>query len=188
MAYRVDDQTQLGLDDYQALPENDLYLDEVSGGYLVREPTPGDAHARLVTLLSYRLMQYVDQHPGCGRVYTEGGFVLAEKPLTLRRPDVAFVRAERVPRGYVPHIFRGAPDLAIEVVSPSNRAGQLLHKISDFLDTGTLVVWVIDPSKETVIIHDQSGMPRVLRPPERLDGGEILPDLSLDIAGLFADY
>ncbi|MGQ0815171.1 MAG: Uma2 family endonuclease [Gemmatimonadota bacterium] len=187
MAYRIDDRKQFTLEEYEALPDDDLYFDEVSRGYLVREPRPGSAHGRMVTLISHRLMQYVEQHPGCGRVYTEAGFVLSEKPLTVRGPDVAFVRAERVPP-LAPGIFRGAPDLAIEVVSPSNRAGEILRKVSEFLEAGTPAVWVIDPGKETVVVHDQSGMPRVLRPPERLGAEEILPGLSWNIPALFADY
>ncbi|HUF51072.1 MAG TPA: Uma2 family endonuclease [Longimicrobiales bacterium] len=188
MAYRITDDRVLTVEQYEALPDDDRYFDEVSRGYLVREPKPGDAHGRLVTLVSYRLMQYVEQHPGHGRVYTEAGFVLVEQPLTVRGPDVAFVRAERVPSGYSPGMFRGAPDLAIEIVSPGNRPGELLHKISEFLEAGTAIVWVIDPAQETAVVHDQSGMPRVLRSGDRLDGGALLPGLSWDLDRLFADY
>jgi len=179
---------QLTLEEFEALPEDDRYVEEVSRGYLIREPPPGDAHGRLVTLISHRLMQYVDQHRACGTVYTEAGFVLALSPLTVRQPDVAFVRAARVPRGYSPGIFRGPPDLAVEIVSPSNRAGDLLHKVSEFLEAGTHLVWVIDPARETVVVHDQCGRPRVLRAPERLECRELMPGLSLDIAALFTDY
>lgn len=188
MAHRIDEQTQLTLEEYEALPDDDLYFDEVSRGYLVREPRPGSAHGRMVARLTYRLQQYVEQQPELGQIYAEAGFVLADKPLTVRGPDVAFVRAERAQYGYVPGIFRGAPDLAIEVVSPSNRAGELLHKVSEFLEAGTPIVWVIDPAREIVVVHDQSGTPRVLRAPERLDAEAVLPGFSLDIAQLFADY
>jgi Uma2 family endonuclease len=188
MAHGMNEPSQLTLEEYEALPDDDAYFDEVSRGYLVREPRPGSAHGRLVTLLSHRLMQYVDQHPGCGRIYTEAGFVLAQKPLTVRGPDVAFVRAERAHHGYVPQIFRGAPDIAIEVLSPGNRAGEILNKVSEFLDAGTAVVWVVDPARETVVVHDQTGMPRVLRAPERLACEELLPGFELDVAALFADY
>lgn len=188
MAYRMAPETQLTLEQYEALPEDDLYFDEVSRGYLVREPRPGSAHGRMVTLVSYRLMQYVERHPEAGRIYTEAGFILAEKPLTVRGPDVAFVRADRVPPGHPVGMFRGAPDLAVEVVSPSNRAGELLHKVSEFLDAGTTVVWVVDPARQTVVVHDQSGATLVLRAPAQLQAGEILPGFVLDVAALFADY
>ena len=133
-------------------------------------------------------MQYVDQHRACGTVYTEACFVLALSPLTVRQPDVAFVRTGRAPRGYSPGIFRGPPDLAIEIVSPSNRASDLLHKVSEFLEAGTQLVWVVDPARETVVVHDQSGTPRVLRSPVRLECAELLPGLSLDIGAIFTDY
>lgn len=188
MATRISEHTPLTLAEYEALPDDDLYFDEVSRGYLVREPRPGSAHGRMVVRLTYRLQQYVEQRPEVGQVYAEAGFVLAEQPLTVRGPDVAFVSAERAQHGYVPGIFHGAPDLAIEVVSPSNRAGELLHKVSEFLEAGTTVVWVIDPATEIVIVHDQSGTPRVLRTPERLEAEQLLPGFSLDLATLFAEY
>ena len=73
-------------------------------------------------------------------------------------------------------------------MSPNNRAGDLLHKVSEFLEAGTHLVWVIDPARETVVVHDQSGMPRVLRAPERLECRQLMPGLSLDVGALFTDY
>jgi Uma2 family endonuclease len=67
MAHRIDGQTQLTLEEYEALPDDDLYFDEVSRGYLVREPRPGSAHGRMVTRVAYRLQQYVEQHPNLAR-------------------------------------------------------------------------------------------------------------------------
>lgn len=188
MAHRIDSQRHVTLAQYQALPDDDRFLDEVSRGLLLREPAPGDAHARLVTLLAHRLMQHLEEHPGGGRVYSEGGFILNDEPLTVRRPDVAFVRAERVPRGYEPGIFHGAPDLAIEVVSSGNRAGDLLRKVSELLEAGSSAVWVVDPARENVVIHDQSGTPRVLRAPERVTGADVLPGFALELDALFRDY
>src|SRR5688500_18717744 len=105
MAYRVEEPHPLTLAEYEALPDDDCYRDEVSRGYLVREPRPGDAHGRLSALISFWLIQYLEQHPGRGAVYTDAGFVLCDNPLTVRGPDVAFVRAERVPHGYSPGLF-----------------------------------------------------------------------------------
>lgn len=175
------------IEEFETLPETEG-IEELSCGFIVREPPPSDFHARLVTLVSHILMKYVDQHPGCGKVYSEGGFVLSESPATMRQPDIAFVRMDRVPPGYKTKAFRGAPDLAIEIQSPSNRAGDTLRKISEFLDAGTPTVWVIDPATETVVIHDQSGIPQILSSHDRLEGGEILPGLSIDLAALFANY
>lgn len=188
MAYRADEPKQLTLAEYEKLPEHDGGFDEVSRGYLIREPAPGNAHARLVTLIAHRLMQYLEQHQGCGRVYSEGGAILAEKPLTLRRPDIAFVREERVPPRESLAIFRGAPDLAIEVLSPSNRPAQILTKVAEFLEASTPVVWVIDPRRKLAVVHDQSGTPRVMNPPAHLEFEEMLPGFSLDLAALFAEY
>ena len=188
MMTRADTSGPVSLEEFETLPEEDGYFVEVSRGHLVREPAPGDAHGRLVVLVAYRLMQYIDQHPRSGTVYAEAGFVLALNPLTVRQPDVAFVRPGRAPGGYSPGIFRGPPDLAVEIVSPSNRPGELLRKVSELLEAGTALVWVIDPASETVVVHDRSGTPRVQRAPERLDGGQLLPGFSIDLGALFADY
>ena len=175
------------IEEFEALPETEG-IEELSRGFIVREPPPSDFHARLVTLVSYTLMKYVEEHPGCGKVYSEGGFVLSESPATMRQPDVAFVHLSRVPAGYSPRAFRGAPDLAIEILSPSNRPGDVLRKISEFLDAGTPVIWAIDPATETVVVHDQSGIPQIHSRHDRLSGGDILPGLSIDLDALFANY
>lgn len=92
MAHRVDDPTPVTLAQYEALADDDLYIDEVSCGRLVREPAPGDAHGRLVALLSHRLMQYVEGQPGAGRIYTEAGFILADLPFSPRLSSPAPTR------------------------------------------------------------------------------------------------
>jgi Uma2 family endonuclease len=188
MAYRAHTSRQLTLSEYLALPDDDAWLDEVSHGYLIREPAPGNAHARLVSLITYRLMQYEEQHPGCGRVYAEGGVILADDPLTVRRPDVAFVRQSRVPPRESQSIFRGAPDLAIEVLSPSNRPSEILTKVAEFLEAGTPAVWVIDSARKLATVHDNASTTRVLAPPAQLQLDELLPGFSLYLSTLFSDY
>lgn len=176
------DQHLLTLEEYEALPEDDLYIDEVSRGRLVREPRPASVHGLVVARLAQHLSNYIDAHPGVGRVWAESGFVLAETPLTLRGPDVAFVRADRSPpqSGF----FRGAPDIAIEVVSPSNSAADLQLKVMEFLEAGTKLVWVIYPETGTVIEHHSSSEIRVLRSSDVLTT-PLLPGFSLLISAVF---
>lgn len=175
----------LTLPEYEALPQDDRYFEEVSRGRLVREPRPGQQHGRTVAIIVHAIMKYVDEHPGCGVVYTESGFVLDEHPLVLRGPDVAFVRATRVPTERPRSFFHGPPDLAIEVVSPGNTIAALQEKVGEFLDAGALVVWVVDPEARSVVVHEPGRNPRVLHEDEQLEGGTLLPGLRWDIHALF---
>ena len=89
-----------------------------------------------------------------GVVLVECGFVLSEDPSTVRIPDVSFVAranmpGDRLPSGY----FRGGPDLAVEVVSPHDKARELAKKIADYLAAGTPQVWVVEPNTRTVAVY-----------------------------------
>ena len=173
------------LDEYEQLPNDERYFDEVSRGRLIREPRPAPRHGRIASLIAHKLMQYVDEHPGCGAVYAESGFILHEKPLTLRGPDVSFVRASRLALEPERGFFAGPPDLAIEVLSPSNTVSAMLEKIGEFLEAGTHVVWLVDPKARSVVIHGPDAPPRVKRGEETLDCPELLPGLAWPVASLF---
>lgn len=119
------------------------------------------------------------------------GFVLARKPDTVRSPDASFVRKERLPAAgdehAQSHYLELAPDLAVEVVSPSNRAGELTARVLDFLDAGTQLVWVVEPRLRMVTAWTPDRTARILRDGEVLDGGDVLPGFTLPLAELFAD-
>jgi Uma2 family endonuclease len=172
------------LQEYEALPRDDLYIDEVSRGVLVREPRPGQQHGEIVAELTYLLRAYLETHP-VGRIITEGGFLLTAAPLTLRGPDVAFIRAERLAAEKNPRFFRGAPDLAIEVVSPSNRGGELLQKIGELLDAGTQIAWVVYPATHTVAEHTAAGDVRVWHADDVLTAPDLLPGFELRVGRIF---
>lgn len=172
------------LAEYEALPADDAYIDEVSRGVLVREPRPGQQHGEIVAELTYLLRACLETHP-VGRIVTEGGFLLSTAPLTLRGPDIAFLRAERVPAEKNPRFFRGAPDLVIEVVSPSNRGGELLQKIGEFLDAGTQIAWIVYPATQTVAQHTAAGEVRVFHANDVLTVPQLLPEFELSVARIF---
>lgn len=81
--------------------------------------------------------------------------------------------------------FEGTPDLAIEVLSPSNGPGEILQKVAKFLEAGTAVVWVVDPRSRSVVIHRQAMVPEIAGEADRLDAEEILPGFSLDVTYIF---
>lgn len=151
---------------------------------LVREPRPGIQHGEIVATLTYLLLSYIDQHP-VGRVVTEAGFLLSRNPLTLRGPDVAFIRAERVPAEKNKSFFDGAPDLAIEVVSPSNRGSELLQKVGEFLSAGSQFVWVVYPRTRTVAEYTQDGEVRIFGPDDVLGAPTLLPGFELPVSRIF---
>src|SRR3954464_15362773 len=117
----------------------------VRGRLIVREPA-GYRHGAVAMNLAVRLFQHVDL-TGAGQLLAaETGFTLSRNPDTVRAPDIAFVRRDRVPvetQGF-PEM---APDLAVEVLSPDDRPGETLAKVGDWLDAGAQLVWVIDPER-----------------------------------------
>jgi Uma2 family endonuclease len=165
---------------------NDGLRYELLRGMLVSEPVSGRIHGRTVARISKLLSVFVDPRR-LGVVYTgDTGFVLARQPDTVRGPDVAFLSAERErqtadARPYVP----GAPDLAVEVVSPSDGTREVLGKVSDYLAAGSRVVWVVDPVREEVSVFRSPFAPHVLAGTDVLNGDDVLPGFSVTIAEIF---
>ena len=101
-------------------------------------------------------------------------------------PDVAFVRTERLRpwrnrRGFLPI----APDLAVEVISPSETAKHIADKIAAYLEAGTALLWVVRSIPQTVTVYEPGHDPRVLGIGDILDGGTVLPGFSLPVAAIF---
>jgi Uma2 family endonuclease len=168
-------------DEYLRTPD-DGYRHELQAGLLIAEPQPFPRHAQIQARLAHILSEFVEKH-GLGVVLTEGGFLLSRNPDTVRGPDVAFVRSDRFDaaeagRAY----FRGAPDLAVEILSPSNRPGDIHAKVADYLAAGATLVWIIDPMHEVVDVYRSLLSPRRLPADGVLDGEDVLPGLAVSIA------
>lgn len=143
----------------------------------------GAASARIVSELESHV-----RAGGLGIVLVECGFVLSEDRSTVRIPDVSFVARTQMPGDGLPSgYFRGGPDLAVEVVSPSDKASDLAVKIADYLAAGTQQVWVVEPNTRTVAVYRPGGAARVYGADDTLDGGDLLPGLALPVGDLF-DY
>ncbi|HEY6322017.1 MAG TPA: Uma2 family endonuclease [Thermoanaerobaculia bacterium] len=185
--------TLLTVDDLLRLPEPDL-PHELRRGVL-RLVTPAiSAHGAVSARLLGALAQHVYTHD-LGALFTaEAGFLLERDPDTLLCPDVAFVSRERLPAGGLePRFLELAPDLAVEVLTPSSRPGEVRTKVADYLRLGVRAVWVVDPARRTVRIHSRlARMARrtsavLLAEDDMLDGGEVVPGFRCRIAELFAD-
>jgi Uma2 family endonuclease len=175
----------LTIEEFARLPEEDPYRHELIGGRLLREPRPGAQHGALVVELAAALLDFT-RRQGIGRVVVDTGFVLFEEPPTVRGPDVAFVSSARIPPEGLPGGFiRGAPDLAIEVVSPSNSLAGMQAKIADYLRAGSLSVWIVEPVTRTITTYHPDGSVRLLRDTEELLAGGILPGFRIRAVDLF---
>jgi Uma2 family endonuclease len=159
---------------------------ELIGGELVMMSPAGFDHGRFASRIVAALENYVSGR-SLGIVTTaEAGFQLAHDPDTVRAPDVAFVRADRVPAGGVKGYFQGAPDLAVEVVSPSDRPDGVAAKGQDWLQAGCAAVWIVNPHDRTVCIRQRGEREVILSANDMLGGGNILPGFSMPVAKIFA--
>lgn len=163
----------------------------VRGRVVVCEP-PGWEHGevtvRVAVALNAHLAEEQRRHgwrTARGRLAAgDPGFTLFRSPDTVRAPDVAYVSRERhaapLPRGF-PEL---APDLAVEVRSPADRAGEVQAKVADWLGAGCLLVWVIDPARETVTVYRADGTVSVFGANDTLEGEDVLPGFACEVGAL----
>jgi Uma2 family endonuclease len=118
-------------------------------------------------------------------VTAEAGFLIENNPDTVRVPDVAFIRAERMPSEGVPKFFPGAPDLAVEVLSPSERPADISAKVQEWLRAGCLLVWLVDPQTRTVTAHRPGAEMKTFAETEILDCPDLLPGFSVPVVEIF---
>lgn len=158
--------------------------DELSRGMLVREPVPGARHARVAGRLYEALAAHVASTGG-GESFVDCGFLLHEEPPTLRLPDVAWISPERLPEDVPVGPWRIAPDLAVEVVSPTNRVGDMRARVLDYLEAGTRHVWVIDPETRSALVYRSRIDIRLLAGDDDLAAEDLLPGFRLHLPTLF---
>ena len=160
------------------------YYELVRGVPRVSEP-PGGVHGVIAGRIMTRLGSHVERL-GLGTVMVEAGYVLQRAPDTVRGPDVSFVSLARLPPERIPEQFiPGAPDLAVEVLSPSSRWSEVEEKLADYFTAGARLVWVVDPEERRVIVRYPDRPPKVVAAGESLDGEDVVPGFALAIAELF---
>ncbi|MEX0891021.1 MAG: Uma2 family endonuclease [Gemmatimonadota bacterium] len=175
----------LTLEEYLQLPEEDWPFSELVQGRLVREPPPGYVHGKLQSAILAALSAHIGQAELPLACVGPMGFVLERNPDTVRGPDVAVVPRPPtlLPSGFI----EGSPLLAVEIVSPSNRAAEIQAKVQDYLGAGAKIVWVVQPRTQEITVHRPAAEPVFLRRGDTLDGGEVLPGLRLAVAELFEE-
>lgn len=162
---------------------------ELVRGMLVMMSPAGFEHGVITQRIAAFLHGYVAGRRLGVVTAAETGFLLARAPDTVRAADVAFVAESRLPRGRTVGFFEGAPDLAVEVVSPSELRDDAARtratdKIAGWLAAGCLEVWSVDPGSRTVTVHTASRGSRLLSEAETFVSAAV-PGLAVTIADLF---
>lgn len=169
----------------QLLHAPELGRCELVQGELIMMSPAGSRHGAIAARMAHLLLDFVETRALGVVLGAETGFKIASDPDTVRAPDAAFVRADRVGETLPQGFFPGAPDLAVEVLSPDDRASEVLAKVEDWLAAGCLAVWVVDPKTRTVAVYRADGQGVILKATDTLSGGDILPGLELPVASVF---
>ena len=157
-------------------------------GEVLELTPPGWRHGLIQARIAHLVRDFVQESATGQFVTTECGFKLTIDPDTVRAPDIAMVSAARAAgfeeeAGYL----QLAPDLAVEVVSPSDSFTDVEAKARMWLEHGTRAVWVVDPDSRRVLIYEPGRDRRDLSEEGTLDGGEVLPGFSAPVPRLFED-
>ena len=177
--------TLMTADELWELPSKDHRYELVRGELRTRAPA-GFEHGNIGSGLLVSLRQHVNSR-GLGRVVGAAtGFVLSRDPDVVRSPDVAFVARARVPVEPVVKFFPGAPDLAVEVLSPTDTFDEIEEKIEDYFSAGTRLVWVVNPRSKSVSVYRPAVAFEVLRGDQKLTGLDVVEGFECRVADLFA--
>jgi Uma2 family endonuclease len=159
---------------------------ELINGEVVKMPPAGGSHGFTAHKTSLRLGNYVERND-LGYVFAaETGFFLRRNPDTVRAPDVAFIRKDRLRQDELPTGFvETTPDLVVEVVSPNDRAADVQSKAAEWLQAGARLVWVLYPSTRSIMIYHSPKDVRMLSGDDILDGKPVFDDFEVPVRELF---
>jgi Uma2 family endonuclease len=159
---------------------------ELVQGELRTRPLNSAGHGIVAMRASVPVGRYVAEHD-LGLSFGAGtGFLIAQNPDTVLAPDFAFVRRDHIPptgipRGYWP----GPPDLAVEVVSPTDTLFDVEEKVDEWLAAGVAMVWVVNPKRKTVTVYRSPTSSTILTVNDELDGQDVVPGFRCRVSELF---
>ncbi len=168
-----------------AMPRDGRRRELIRGALYTMTPA-GFEHGRIAAALQWRLAAFISQNNLGVTLTAETGFLLSTNPDTVRAPDIAFVRRERLKavkeqRGY----FSGAPDLAVEIVSPYDSYSRVVAMARMWLDYGCQQVWIVEPESQQIAVHRIDGTTEVFRADQTLLAADLFPDWQLAVADIF---
>ena len=173
-------------DELFRMPDDGFHRYKLVKGRLLTMSPAGGLHGLVSSRLHAAVFAHVDEHRLGVVVSADTGFKLESDPDTVRAPDVAFVTRERIPPDGIPEAFwQCAPDLAVDVLSPSDRRSDVNEKIAQYVRLGVKVVWFVEPSPRRVTVFRPDRPAQVLREANTLEGGELLPGFRYPLSRLF---
>ena len=183
---RAPQQRLLTADDLAKQPDNGTRYELVKG-VLQKMPPAGFEHGIRAAEIGSKLNVYVKTHKlgyVCG---AETGFKIAQNPDTVRAPDAAFVSQASIERqGIVSGYWEGAPDLAVEVISPGDTYAEVAEKVEEWLTAGCRMVWGINPRRETIEVYRPNADFTILRGTDTLDGDDVVEGFQCQVQDIFA--
>ncbi len=181
--YTADDVWEIA---HQAENENTHF--ELIDGKLFEMSPPGYIHGRLAVKIARYMDIYVEEHD-LGTVTVETGYHPPDNRLTLLSPDVAFLSSAKMPRPLPDKYIPLMPDLAVEILSPTDTLKQVRRKAAVYLHYGTQLVWIVLPTEKGVDVCRAVDGSRLdiefVGSEGSLSGEQILPGFELDLADLF---
>lgn len=172
-------------DELLRLPRGRFRYALVRGELKVMSPA-GSEHGAIIVNLTLPLAQHVKADQ-LGIVFgAETGFIIEEDPDTVLAPDIAFIARERIPSTGIPKKYwAGAPDLAVEVLSPSDTAYEVDEKVAKWLSAGARMVWTVNPKRKSVTIKRSHTESRIIFENDELDGEDVVPGFRCSVAEIF---
>lgn len=172
-------------DELFVMPHDGFRYELVKGELRQMSPA-GSEHGAIIVKITVRLGYHVESNNLGVCFGAETGFKLASDPDTVRAPDVAFVRRGRIPTDGIPKKFwPGAPDLAVEVLSPGDTFEEVDDKVEEWLTSGASAVWVVNPKRRSVSIYRSMTDVTRLSEADELDGGEVVPGFRCKVSEIF---
>ena len=174
-------------DELVAMPDDGCVYELIKGELIKVSPPPGHEHGLVAMNIAGPLFEYV-KTKNLGNVYAaETGYLLEEDPDTVRGADVSFVSRERVENAKpVKGYWKGAPDFAVEVISPSDTVGRIEGKVAEWLESGVRMLWVVSPKMRNVTAYRSLNEVVVLTEKDTLDGGDVVPGFQISVAEILA--
>jgi Uma2 family endonuclease len=173
------------VEEFERMPSDERY--ELVEGRLVPMSPVNVEHGSIVGQVGYLLKHFLKSH-SIGTVVHESGFTLARNPDTVRGPDIAFIRSDRMPPP--PARRRGfpamAPDAVFEVLSPDDRPREVSAKVTQYLASGVRLVVIVDPRARTLVVHRAGTQAVTLREGGQvLDAGDAIPGFTCRVSEIF---
>ena len=159
---------------------------ELVKGELIKMSPAGSEHGAIIVKLTVRLGHHVEANKLGVCFGAETGFKIASNPDTVRAPDVGFIKREKIPEsGITEKFWPGAPDLAVEVLSPGDTFDEVYGKVEDWLAAGTSAVWVVSPKRRNVTVYHSLTDVKTYSEKDELEGGEVVPGFRCKVAEIF---